>query len=360
MGPGWTVNDSTYDHVPQNKRRKRDVPFPSFINHTYRAMQGLSSLQLAHDAPISHCPMDIACDHIWKCLPITARRCLFIPPPNGPELWGECTKTRDAMYEKMDQDMYKVGEGASRIYRLYPDLKRRPWVIWPLWVEDQCGKDWVLVVWQRPVYDQLEAYAVIDPRRMPDQDDKPGGGVLNQRIEKIQERLEEFLKRGGFTIKKNSRRQTLCAPMGYEEATSGERCFFNVKSLSNRITNSWLVGGMGCHESVFAHLERWVNPYQMRVEMTGINAWVVMATFDYNARISVENILPNDPIEVVVDGEKKRLLPYDLAGPFDEPAIAGENYLLKSNIPAGPQQQRQSVISALKGCVTNNHYTLLV
>lgn len=85
------------------------------------------------------------------------------------------------------------------------------------------------------------------------------------------------------------------------------------------------------NDSTITSMSQWVNPYQQRIEMTGICAWVLMATLDYNARISVEAILPNTRWDVAADGKKKYLYPYDLAGPFEEPPIASYDYLLPSN-----------------------------
>jgi hypothetical protein len=80
----------------------------------------------------------------------------------------------------------------------------------------------------------------------------------------------------------------------------------------------------------------WVNPYQQRVEMTGINAWILMASFDFNARIAIESIQSNTTIEVASDGKKKLLYPYDLAGPYDEPPISDYDY----NIPQDPDNRQ--------------------
>lgn len=66
----------------------------------------------------------------------------------------------------------------------------------------------------------------------------------------------------------------------------------------------------------------------MRVEMTGINAFILMASLDFDARISVEAILPNTMTEVAADGVKKWVRNYDLAGPFEEPQIAADDFLL--------------------------------
>jgi hypothetical protein len=85
------------------------------------------------------------------------------------------------------------------------------------------------------------------------------------------------------------------------------------------------------HGTTFTSMRQWVNPFQQRVEMTGINAWVLMSTFDYNARIGVEAIQPNTLTEVAVDGKKKYLYPFDLAGPFREPPIAPYDYLLPAS-----------------------------
>ncbi|KAI1499000.1 hypothetical protein F5X99DRAFT_391367 [Biscogniauxia marginata] len=335
MGPGWTVNDGLFHHVPQNKRRKRDVPYPRYVNHSYRSMYGLSTLQIAADAPISLCAMDTACDHIWKCLPQEVRRRLIIPPPNGPALWGTDEAARNEMYEKMGLAVYLDSIGQR--YRFYEDLKRKQWVVWPIWVEDQWGMDYVTVCWYAEanpatpnVYDRLVGFTIIDPRRNPAAGLDGRHPVLDDRIQRIQSVLLGFLHRGGYDVNKTRRWDTLCSPMPLGEATSGERCFATVKQLCNNICD-WFYEGMVNHTTGFTNLSQWVHPYQQRVEMTGINAWVLMATFDYNARVSVESILPNNRTMVTANGPKRMVVPYDLAAQFDDPPISSYDYLLPPN-----------------------------
>ncbi|GAP84437.1 hypothetical protein SAMD00023353_0702610 [Rosellinia necatrix] len=338
MNHGWTVSDGTFDPIPQDKRRKRDVPYPSFVNHTYRSMSGLSSLQLSRDAPVSLCAMDIACDHLWKCMPAAARRYLHVAPPNGPALWSADDEVRNAMYKKMDDRVYQVptGKGADGSeYRFYSELKKRPWIIWPLWVEDEWGSDYVTVIWhsrataqQRSLFDKLVAYAIIDPRRSPDPDNDQRHPPIKGRQDRIEKRLLEFWGKAGFDVQNAKALDVLCSPMPLNEATSGERCFAAVKALIKQLID-WYTSGMKYdHNTTLKSMSQWVNPFQERIEMTGINAWILMAALDYNARISVEAILPNTRVEVSSNGRKKYLYPYDLAGPYDEPPIAPRDYFL--------------------------------
>ncbi|RYP09334.1 hypothetical protein DL764_001381 [Monosporascus ibericus] len=44
MGEGWTMSDQTYEQQPLKKRRKIDIPYSQLINHTFRSMNGLSTL----------------------------------------------------------------------------------------------------------------------------------------------------------------------------------------------------------------------------------------------------------------------------------------------------------------------------
>ncbi|KAI3322774.1 hypothetical protein HD806DRAFT_523078 [Xylariaceae sp. AK1471] len=341
MGHGWTVNDGTFDHVPLDKRRRRDVPYPSFVNHTYRSMNGLASLQLAHDAPINICAMDTAVEHIWKCMPGEARRYLYMPPPNGPALWGASDKSYKDMLEKMDQKVYHIIKNEKTNesqYRCYLDLKKRPWVIWPIWVEDKWGSDWVTLIWHSRYtdeagdrFDELVSYAIIDPRREPEADASGKHQPINGRLERIRTRLFELWDRAGFNRNNAQQMNVLCSPMPLNETTSGERCFAVVKDLINQIID-WYISGMEFnHSTTITSMRQWVNPFQQRIEMTGINAWILMSTFDYNARIAVEAIQPNTQTEVAVDGNRKYLYPYDLAGPYNDPPIAAYDYLIPAN-----------------------------
>ncbi|KAI0002350.1 hypothetical protein F4779DRAFT_631046 [Xylariaceae sp. FL0662B] len=340
MGPGWTVNDGTFEHQPLEKRRKKDVPYPSFVNHTFRSSNGLSTLQISRNAPISLCAMDVACDHIWKCLPQNVKREVTFAPPNGPDLWSLDEEARDNMYTRMRGQVYQ-DEATRRTYRYYVDIKTKPWLVWPVWVEDNWGKDWVLVcsyaeaTAQNPnTYDRLIAYTVYDPRRNPEPRDDRKNDVLHERQKRIVSRLVDFLQRGGYDTSSATWYMGMSCPMPMRESTSGERCFHAVKELGGVISR-WVWAGKQPYSTrkerrrnPFPDLSRWVNPYQQRVEMTGINAWVLMATFDYNARIAVECIPPNGKFVVRSDGVRRAVQPFDLCGPHQEPLLAETDYLL--------------------------------
>ncbi|KAI0102662.1 hypothetical protein GGR51DRAFT_550336 [Nemania sp. FL0031] len=341
MSHGWTVGDGTFDPIPQDKRRKRDVPYPTFVSHSYRARSALSSLQISRDAPIPLAALDVTCDHLWKCMPGEARRYLHIEKPNGPALWGNSEESKESMYNKMDDKKFHVNIDASNNqteYRLYADLKKRPWVIWPLWVEDQWGKDYVTVIWYSENtaedidrFDQLRAYAIIDPRRSPDVDANQRHPPIQGRLDRIRARLFELWGKVGFQVQGAQSLNVLCSPMPFTEATSGERCFAVVKALVNQVIDWYTSGQQFNHSTTITSMTQWVNPFQQRIEMTGICAWILMATLDYNARIAVEAILPNTRWDVVADGNKKFVYPYDLAGPYEEPPIASYDYLLPPN-----------------------------
>ncbi|KAI3340094.1 hypothetical protein F4824DRAFT_487573 [Ustulina deusta] len=338
MSHGWTVYDGTFDPVPQDKRRKRDVPYPSFVQHTFRSRSGLSNLQLSRDAPVSMCALDIAISHIWKCMPAQARRYLHLVPPNGSALWGDDKEAVAAMYKGMDDRQYHVPvleDPSRKEYKLFVDLKRRPWIIWPLWVEDQWGSGFVTVIWYsentpetQALYNRLVFYSIIDPCRSRELGNNNRHKLIRGRMERIRTRLLEFWSKAGFDTTEAEYEEILCSPMPFNEATSGERCFAVVKALVNQIID-WFTSGMKFRKvGTITNMQRWVNPFQQRVEMTGINAWILMAALDYNARISVEAILPNTITEVAADGVKKYVHPYDLAGPFDEPPLAAPDYFL--------------------------------
>ncbi|KAI0400092.1 hypothetical protein F4802DRAFT_586461 [Xylaria palmicola] len=352
MSHGWTVTDGTFDPVPQDKRRKQDVPFPSYVNHTFRSRSALSSLQVCRDAPVKAPALDIACDHLWKSMPDEVRRYVHVPPPNGPDLWSTNEEQRKSMYEKMDEKTYHLPVDrmtGETEYRLYSDVKKRPWIIWPIWVEDQWGSDWITVIWysepldgQSALFDQLLSYAIIDPRRSPMPDSSGRHPPIRGRLERVRQRLFDFWSRSNFNVQHARVMEVFCSPMPLYETSSGERCFHVVKSLISQIID-WFTSGMNFdHSTTITSMPQWVNPFQIRVEMTGINAWVLMASLDYDARITVESILPNTYTEVVCDGKKKFLHNYDLAGPYDEPPIASHDYLLPSgrdyNAPPGQKK----------------------
>ncbi|KAI1459818.1 hypothetical protein F4805DRAFT_418765 [Annulohypoxylon moriforme] len=334
VGPGWTLNDGTYNHIRQTKRRKRDTPCPSYATQAFESMYGLTSLQLAHNAPITLCAMDIAVEHLWRCLPQEVQPLVEIVPPNGPELWSTDDNVAKEVYNRMDKDMARK---KTDTYKYYSNLKEKPWAIWPVWVEDEFGSDWVMIVWysqeSQPssgVYDQLRAYNVYDPRRSlkPSKNNQDGKcDIFFQRSSRIQTRLLEFLGRGGFNTEEAHWSNAKMCPMIAGEHTSGERVFAAVKDMLSYILDNYIEGvDFDPDKEYLPWLHRWINPYGSRIEMAGINAWVLMSTFDYNARIVVECLEPEMKTDIVVDGERRVIKPYALAGPYERPSIAEEDY----------------------------------
>ena len=203
------------------------------------------------------------------------------------------------------------------------------------------------------MYDQLVRYTVIDPRRAGTatkiagaaKDDPLKYDFPHERTARLDAALRRFLTHAGYDLSHVPLRQkangtpmgpmtvTHCSPMPNNECSSGERCFATVKELLERITQ-WHLQEHQRPEEVFRPLRPWINPYQYRVEMAGICAWVLMATLDFEARIAVEIIPPSD-IEVMSDGKRRLIEPYDLAGPFEYPPLAPRDWLLAAT-PAPP------------------------
>ncbi|RYP45681.1 hypothetical protein DL768_008025 [Monosporascus sp. mg162] len=414
MGEGWTMSDQTYAQQPLKKRRKIDVPYPQFINHTFRSMNALSTLQIAHDAPISLSALDVTCEHLWKALHSDVRAQICVPPPNGPSLWSGDQVDINRMYEKMELPEYRNKE--SNEYLFYTQMKSRPWVIWPLWVEDDFGKDYVTVLlYSQPsdqskkpaMFDQLVQYTIIDSRRASQATKRPNApadepakyGFPKARTGRLDAALKNFLSHAGYdlshvperktpvnappgpapaaqaptdtsgnvaggmedtlmgeasdsgdddastagndaginsnsTAVTSSMTATHCSPMPPGECTSAERCFATVKEILERIVQWHLRNpdDKTRHREVFRHMRPWINPYQFRIEMAGIGAWVIMATLDYKARIAVE-VIEDFDFDTVADGIRKKTKLYDLAGPFEQPPMAPADWLL-SEIPA--------------------------
>lgn len=247
MDHGWTLSDGTFEGYPLNKRRKRDVPNPSmaFIQDAHRNMNSLTSLQLACNAPITMPTMDTCAKHIWQAWPPEIRVQAWIPPPNGPGLWGECEKTIESMYKQMDEKKNRFvvdpRTGDSR-YSFFVSLQRRPWIIWPIYVEDEHGYDWITVFWhsgnsdtsKKAIFDKLIAYAIIDPRREPKAGPDEKHHPVKSRIDRIRERLFDIWERSGMDTAKAQELNILSSPIPLGEHCSGERCYSAMKDLGNQ------------------------------------------------------------------------------------------------------------------------------
>lgn len=230
MGEGWTMSDQTYEQQPLKKRCKIDVSYPQLINHTFRSMNGLSTLQIAHDAPISLSALDVTCEHLWKTLHSDVRAQICVPPPNGPSLWSGDQVDINRIYEKMQLPEYHNKE--SNEYLFYRQMKSHPWVIWPLWVEDDFGKDYVTVLLyskqsdqsKNPaVFDQLVQYTIIDPRRVSQATKRPNApvdepakyGFPKAHTDRLDAALKNLLNHADYDLSRVPKRQTpVNAPPG--------------------------------------------------------------------------------------------------------------------------------------------------
>lgn len=173
-------------------------------------------------------------------MPGEVRRYLHITSPIGPALWSTDEATREAVYTRMSNTIYHVPvtKGSSRkVYRLFADLTKRPWVIMPIWVEDEWGSDWVVIVWFsqaiEPVdyFDRIISYGIFDSRRSPDPDDNGRHPPIQERQEAIRHGLHELWRIGGFNADEATIMEVFSSPMPLDEATSGERSFAIVKGL---------------------------------------------------------------------------------------------------------------------------------
>ncbi|KAH8160373.1 hypothetical protein CIB48_g7880 [Xylaria polymorpha] len=311
MSHGWTITDGTWDPIPQDQEGVNET-FPTRATSTIPSARGvLSRASRSLATLLSYRPPWTSRSTTYgsACRERSADICTL--PPRLAQPCGVPMKPQEKPY-----------------------LTKRPWVIMPIWVEDEWGSDWVVIVWFsqaiEPVdyFDRIISYGIFDSRRSPDPDDNGRHPPIQERQEAIRHGLHELWRIGGFNADEATIMEVFSSPMPLDEATSGERSFAIVKGL---ISQNWYTSGLlFSRVSTIKSMPQWVNPYQQRVELAGINAWTLMASLDYNARITVETVLPNVRTEVAADGEKRFIYNYDLAGPFHEPPIASYDYLLPS------------------------------
>ncbi|RYP09335.1 hypothetical protein DL764_001382 [Monosporascus ibericus] len=126
------------------------------------------------------------------------------------------------MYEKMELPEYRNKE--SKKYLFYTQMKPRPWVIWPLWVEDDFGKDYVTaLLYSQPsdqskkpaVLDQLVQYTIIDPRRASQATKRPNAPTgepakydfPKPRTDRLDAALKKFLNHAEYDLSRVPERQ---------------------------------------------------------------------------------------------------------------------------------------------------------
>ncbi|KAI4862714.1 hypothetical protein F4820DRAFT_463491 [Hypoxylon rubiginosum] len=342
VGDGWTLGDGTFDRVRESRKTKRDVPRPSHVDVAFRSMSALSSLQLSRDAPITTTTIDVVTNELWNYLPPQVRDIAAVPSPSGPELWSSDDQQLAEMYDRMNND--PTAHNKQGEYNLYADLKGKQWVFWPIWVEDQWGKDFVVIAWHAYAapetpnrYDRIGTWVIYDPRRNPEPDQDGKHSPITQRLDRINVRLSQFFKRGKFHISGAAGSYGNCSPMGLNETSSGERCYATIKELLNNLISTTITNEKVDRNHGWPSLSRWVFPYLYRVEMTGIVAWTVMASHGWDARIAIEALEPKLGWEVVVDGQRRMLGPTDLSGPARAPPITDQDYRLDPNAVARPQ-----------------------
>ncbi|KAI1770314.1 hypothetical protein F4818DRAFT_433661 [Hypoxylon cercidicola] len=337
VGDGWTLSDGTYNRVRDSRKKNRDVPQPTFVHLAFRAMNALSSLQLSRDAPITMATIDVTTSEMWNQLPPPVKDIVVVPSPSGPELWGPDDKMHAEMYNRMHTT--PAARDKQGVYSFYGQVKGKPWVIWPIWVEDQWGKDFLVVAWhsyaapESPgVYDRIGSYVIYDPRRNPQADADGKHGQIKERLDRINMRICQFFEQAKIDWRGANVYYGLCSPMGLDETSSGERCYATVKELLDTIvTTTFIKKEEVPPKHYWPALSRWVFPYSLRMEMTGMVAWLVMACHSFNARIAIECLEPKLGWEVVVDGKRRMLKPGDLTGPRRGPALTDEDYRLDPN-----------------------------
>ncbi|KAI0164210.1 hypothetical protein GGR52DRAFT_110519 [Hypoxylon sp. FL1284] len=344
VGDGWTLGDGTFDRVQDHMKTKSDVPRPPHFELAFRSMAALTSLQISRDAPITMTAMDVTTSQLWNYLPPEVKDIAFVAPPCGPELWGSDDRQNAEMYERMKNEPKALDERGE--YRFYAELKEKPWVIWPIWVEDEWGKDFLVVAWHAHAtpksprtYDRIGSYILYDSRRNPQPDGDGKHSQIQPRLDRINGRLATFLQRGGLSIAGTTAWYGHCSPMGLKENSSGERCFAAVKDLLNYLTLNVLEHNTLQEKHEWPNLSKWVFPYVCRIEMTGIAAWTLMASHGFEARIALECLEPHLGFEVVVDGTKRMLKPNGLSGPLRGSPITDRDYRLDPAAVARPLQE---------------------
>lgn len=377
MVDGWVFSDNTFGHQPLDQRTPAHTPCPSNPRNVYqleRALQGLSSLQLAHDAPVTPSAMDTVLEVLWQSQPYAVRAACRVLPPNGPDLWGlDVNKanlvlgelalgpendgrnveffTKLAFYDMDEErdarpDKRSKGKGRAGL-DLDDDEPLRYHVVWPILVEDEYGHDWVTLIWtqtmrrdtdrlkQETRYAQIQEFYIVDPRL--------DGRIYASNFEQSRDRRDRILMRfesllanldatcvvtfapGCLVENENGTRldSYWYAPdMPSHEHTSGERCYAVVKQWMWRLTHA-----------IFPHADdkaatqarsavlRHVNPYFERMAMLGICAWVAMGSLSFWARVSIESLPEDHRIPLLVNGKPFSLIADELQGPAEEPQM---------------------------------------
>ncbi|KAI1857760.1 uncharacterized protein JN550_013096 [Neoarthrinium moseri] len=323
MTNAWILHDDTWAHIPYDYRTPENVPQPMKPQLLHQAHNGLSNLQLGHNHTICPVAMLWATRLLWSKMqpPEMAKDpqlSVFMMPPTGPEPWSQDRKIQNDFWHA-ESDEYRAKASVEicrgRIY------------IWPIFVVDDFGSDWVTLWWKQKEWSKevaeadrhgcqgfVDCLAIIDPRLDSkwSSDAKPAASRFKERRDRIRLTLHEYLDDYGVYLGPED--STLdkfiyIASMGDEENTSGERCYAAIKTLLNRLAEAYAVANdtknksksdnTAYHATIESELsqitnpqDRVISPQLIRMEMTGLLAWSCLSHFDYNARIAIEHLPP--------------------------------------------------------------------
>lgn len=374
MVDAWVFSDDTFGHAPYDERDPAHTPCPPNPLNVYqleRALNGLNSLQLAHDAPISPCALDTVFEVLLQAQPYAVRAACRMLPPNGPDLWGLDEQkaelvlgelalgpendgrnveffTRVAFHDRDEAraarpkrgDPQNKGKGKAK-----PDDDKPPLyhVVWPILVADQYGEDWVTLIWTQKMskdrdgrYAEIQEFHVVDPRLDSRMYAANFQGFHDRRA-RILKRFESLLANLDATCvvtfapgclledENGSRLESYwySPEMPMSEHTTGERCYAVVKHWLWKLTHQLFPHADDDNAATQAPgaVLRFVNPYFERMAMAGICAWVVMGSVDFDARLTIESLPENHRFRILVNERESGLNVRELQGPAEEPRM---------------------------------------
>ncbi|KAI0886450.1 uncharacterized protein GGS22DRAFT_128898 [Annulohypoxylon maeteangense] len=260
---GGGLGECRVRHIGPN--RPEEIPQPP---NDWPDIRGLSQLQASRETWLNGDAIELSMKSYHEDLPTQTRNIIHLVDTSIA-----------GIFDRDERGINNLLKG--RYDRFFRRFTQTEYTIWPCNFNDI---HWELAVIHKgrsdpnsDKWDQILQVAVIDHWK----DDN-----YKQRNDIIANRLRRIFTRIGFTIAAACER-VVWPPWQKDSWSCGLRAFWTAKQMMDRI-NDGVARNTGYDEQLWAPLNPWFNPDQVRWEMIGLNAYEAVKGMNYKARVAVE------------------------------------------------------------------------